>query len=43
MTARVFINDVFVCTVPIKTVDGMLAALISKGIYNVHVIEEKKQ
>lgn len=42
MTTKVYIDDIFVCTIPIKQVDGMIRSLHAKGVYNVRVIEEQK-
>lgn len=40
--ARLYVDDIFVCTMPLSMVDGMLKALHSKGTYNVRVKEEQK-
>ncbi len=39
MTVRVFVNDMFLCTMPERKVDQMLKYLRSRGITNVTICE----
>lgn len=41
-SVRLYVDDVFICTIPINSVDGMISSLRDKGIKNVRVIEEQK-
>ena len=38
-TVRIFVDDVFLCTVPANRIDNMLLHLQRKGIHNVTVGE----